>query len=102
MFTIARPAILNRSLTFLGRLSQAFQTVVMLENGTQSVEAEKLKLLTEDPRSHFVSAAEYCRLLTSRSHLVRSDESRLELAGLRDQRTGQRYFVEISALGVDR
>ncbi len=74
----------------------------MLDNSSLNVENEKRKLLIEDPYSHFVSAAEYCSLLTSRSNLVRSDESRLELVGLCDQRTGQRYFVEIDALGVDR
>lgn len=60
------------------------------------------KQLFRDPKCHVVSAEEYCKMLISRATLERSDEVMLKLAGLRDLRTGHRYFVEVERLGVIR
>lgn len=42
----------------------------------------------------FVGPAEYQKLLLSRRRLVRADEPRAAMRGLRDVRSGRRYLVE--------
>ena len=81
------------------------QVAIMLyreETSRTSLASEKRKMIIRDPNCCFISVIEYGRLLISRSNLERSDETSLELAGLRDRETGRRYFVELEKLGVNR
>lgn len=41
-----------------------------------------------------VPREEFCRLLLSSRRLVRSDEPRLKMRGLKDLDTGDRFFIE--------
>jgi hypothetical protein len=72
------------------------------ETSRTSLASEKRKMIIRNPNCRLISVTEYCGLLISRSNLERSDETSLELAGLRDRETGLRYFVELEKLGVDR
>jgi hypothetical protein len=78
------------------------QVAMMLYKAGLRLASEKRALIMQDPSCRLLSVAEYCRLLISRSELERSDEKSLELAGVRDRKTGRRYFVELEKLGVDR
>lgn len=54
------------------------------------------------PEEKRVSAEEYCNLLISRAKLERFDAGHLQLSGLHDRETGERFLVETSKLGVYR
>ena len=61
----------------------------------QLVEVEKRRhTLKRKTGCRFVSPAEFCRLLVSNRHLIRSNDASAEMRGLLDPATGEWFLTE--------
>lgn len=102
LFTIGISRSLHHFLTLLAKILGVISLAQMLDYKCTKLDSAKLSLLNRHKNYRLVSAIEYCSLLFSRYKLERCVESQLELVGLRDQDTGDVYFVESEKLGVFR